>query len=236
MSPGRGGEAGRLRALGRDALLRLELQLGSRLVLFAALDAILLLMGIFEALLSDAEPRDFYFRAVLLTPLLIGLPALADLVALERTAGSLDLALATPEPERYFVRRAASVCALLAAQSALTLLALWLSEGFSFPLVPPLVSAVTAVALLGAAALFWAVRVETSGAVWFATLATLLALGRWYFANPIPGRDAAPGNPFFAPLPATLSWLGDQAVLLAAASLLYVYARRRLANPERLLT
>lgn len=225
-----------LRGLGRDALLRLELQLGSRLVLFAVLDGVLLLMSLFEALLSDAEPRDFYFRAVLLTPLLIGLPALADLLALERNAGSLDLALATPHPEGYFVRRAATVCGLLAAQSILTLLALWLAEGFSFPLIPPLCTALVSVALLGAASLFWALRVETSGAVWFATLATLLALYRWYFANPIPDRSSSGGNLLFAPLPATLSWLGDLAVLAAATTLLHIYARRRLARPERLLT
>lgn len=229
-------KAAPLRTALRGWRLRLELQLGSRFLLFAIIDGVLVVVALLQGLLSGGEPRELYFGTVLLAPLLVGLPALADLVALERNAGSLDLALATPRPVAYFVRRVAAVGGVLYGQAAFTLLALWFSEGFSFPLVPPLVTALVSIALLGATTLFWALRVETSGAVWFASLATLAALGRWFFANPIPERQAAAGNPFFARLPETLSWLGDLAVLVVAASLFTIYARRRLERPERLLT
>jgi hypothetical protein len=228
-------DAGRRSRL-RDWRLRLELQLGSRFLLFAVIDGVLVGGAILAALLGGGEPRDFYFQAVLLAPLLVGLPALADLLALERNAGSLDLALATPAPVAYFVRRVQAVSAVLVAQSTLTLLAIWISEKGGFPLVPPLLSSLAGNALLAAAVLFWAGRVETAGAVWFASMCSLLALGKWFFANPIPLRNGEEPSPFFASPAATLAWLGNLAVVLAATLILYLYARRRLAQPERLLT
>lgn len=218
------------------ARLRLELQLGNRLVLFAVADLVLLAAGLVEALISTGEPRDLYFRLVLLPSLLLGLPALADLVALERHAGSLDLALATPDPRAYLVRRAATVGALLAAQAGAIVLVLWLEEGCGFPLLPPLLHALACNLLLTAAAGFWAVRIETAGGVWFSTLATIVAFGRWFFANPVAARgDDVPR----ALLPAArecVEWAGRLTVLALAATLFYAYARRRLAHPEKILT
>jgi hypothetical protein len=215
--------------------LLLELQLGSRMLLFAVVDVVLLGSALFNALGAGGEPAAVYLGVVILPLLLLGVPALANVVALERSAGSLDLALSVPDTERYFLRRSAAVCGLMTAQAWGCLLALWLAEARSFPLLPPLLQSAVLAALLGAVVLFWAVRVQTAGGVWFATLITVALLGRWFFANPVPLRGSTAAHSLLGEPAESLEWGGGMAVLLLGAAFFFLHARRRLRRPERML-
>src|SRR5262249_51807497 len=143
--------------------------------------------ALLAVLLGEGDEPGAMWSGVVLPPLLLlGLPALSGVVDLERRAGCLDLALAAPAVEAYFVRRTAAVCAVRCAQGSLLMLADWLHESASFPLLSVVLQAAVVSLFLGAASLFWAVRLKTAGAVWLATMATLAALGRWFFFNPVP--------------------------------------------------
>ncbi len=224
----------------RDALRRLkttlDLLLGRRLRLFAVADA-LVIGWTFLAMLLDAgdEPQAVYLQVVLVPMLILGLPALAGLVEVERRAGCLDLALSSPAVERYFLRRAVAVSLVMAVQGWLLMTITWLREGCSFPLVSCLAQVAVVSAFLGALALFWAVRLKTSGGVWLASMATAVALQRWFFHNPVPDRHFGIHAAFFPREEALLDWAVSVAVLGSATLLLYFYARRRLRRPELLI-
>jgi hypothetical protein len=112
----------------------------------------------------------------------------------------------------------------------------WLHENAGFPLLSVLLQVAVLSLLLGATALFWAVRLKSGGAVWLASMGTVLALGRWFFFNPIPDRHHAVYGPLLPGLEESLSWLGSAAVLCAAAAILFLYARRRLRRPETMIS
>jgi hypothetical protein len=215
--------------------LALSVQLGRRSALFAAADAVLLGSGLFSALLGGGEPRLFYLTVVVLPVLLLGIAALADVVELERRAGSLDLALSLPEVERYFAARVAAVCLPLLAQSWLALLLLWrLNEG-SFPLLLALLQPLLLISLVGVSVLFWAERLRSAGAVWLATLVGIALLAPWTLDNPIP-RYGQGGGGRLGRGEGMLTALGDALVVTLVTLVLLVSARRRLRDPERLLS
>ena len=216
----------------------LQLQLGRQLVLVAVLDAVLVGWGLFDALLSPGAPAAGLYVGCVLVPLvLLGMPALADLVALERRAGCLDLALAAPAGELYFLRRAGVVAALLALQGTLVMGVAWIAGSASFPwlTVEGQLLAVTAFAV--ATTLFWAVRLTSPGSVWLASVATFVAAGGWSLWVPV--VTAVPGGPRVGkllPAPWDLwEWTTHALPLALAAWLLSLYARRRLRRPETLL-
>jgi len=219
----------------RGIRLSLELLLGRRLSLFAGVDAVVIAAALLAVLLgSEGDPNDLYLSVFLIPSLLLGLPALSGLVAVERRAGCLDLALSAPSAERYFLRRVGAVLAVTVAQGWAVLLLGWLYEGFSFPLFAPLLQVVVVSAFLGAVALFWAVRLKTAAGVWLASVLTLLVMGRWFFTSPIPERYA-----FGALVPGgegSLPWLRSLAVLSFGAVLFFLYARRRLRRPELMIS
>ncbi|HEX6864923.1 MAG TPA: hypothetical protein VF414_18975, partial [Thermoanaerobaculia bacterium] len=67
----------RLRAALRPIRLSLELLLGKKLVLFAVVDAIVVLMCLLDMLLdAPGEPSEIYRSVVLVPFLLLGIPAL----------------------------------------------------------------------------------------------------------------------------------------------------------------
>jgi hypothetical protein len=214
----------------------LDLLLGRRLRLFAVADA-LVIGWTFLAMLLDAgdEPQAVYLQVVLVPMLILGLPALAGLVEVERRAGCLDLALSSPAVERYFLRRAVAVSLVMAVQGWLLMIITWLREGRSFPLVSCLAQVAVVSAFLGALALFWAVRLKTAGGVWLASIATAAALQRWFFHNPVPDRHFGIHAAFFPREEALLDWTVSVAVLGSATLLLYFYARRRLRRPETMI-
>ena len=177
------------------------------------------------------------YRQVVLIPLLIlGLPALAGLVEVERRAGCLDLALSSPAVESYFLRRAGAVSALMALQGWTLILLTWIKEGRSFPILSCLTQVTVVCVFLGALALFWAVRLKTAGGVWLASIATTIALQRWFFHNPVPDRHFGPRGRFLPSEEALIDWIVSIAVLGAATLLLYFYARRRLRRPETMIS
>lgn len=226
----------RLRDALRPVRLSLELLLGKKLVLFAIVDAVVVLACLLDMLLdAPGEPAEIYRSVVLVPFLLLGIPALSGLVDVERQAGCLDLALSSPSAEGYFVRRAAAVCATLTAQGWTLVLLAWLYDDQSFPLLSVLLHIAVVSVFLGAVALFWAVRLRTAGAVWLATLVTVLLMQRWSLANPIPSRLLAAYNAFLPGPEAALDWLPSVAVLTGGAALFYLYARRRLTRPETML-
>ena len=219
----------------RTLRLSLELLLGRRLVLFGVIDLLILGMGFLEMLLSTGEAESMYTMVVLLPFLVLGLPALSGLVMLERRAGCLDLALSAPDAEGYFLRRVGAVCLVMAVQGWLVMLVSWLFATQRFPLLV-VVSQIAAVSLcLGAAALFWAVRLKTAGGVWLASMGTIVLLKDWFFFNPVPSRHWAEFGPLLLGAEESIPWLISLAVLATATIILYLYTRRRLRRPETLI-
>ena len=227
----------RLRRSLRTARLALELLLGRRLLLFAGVDLLVVGGAVFVMFLGAGDAPEAVWAGVVLPPfLLLGLPALSGMVELERRAGCLDLALSTPAAESYFLRRAVAVCGVLCAQGWLLMGIDWLYEGCKFPILAVLIQVVAVSVFLGTAALFWAVRLKSAGAVWLAGMGTVLALGRWFFFNPIPDRQLAAYGRLLPGLEPSLPWLSSVAVLTAAAAILFLYARRRLRRPETMIS
>jgi hypothetical protein len=186
---------------------------------------------------SGGEPGAVYRQVVLIPFLLLGLPALASIVDVERRAGCLDLALSVPSVERYFLRRAAAVTGALAVQGTAIVVADWLVEGW-FPLLGALVQVAVTASFLGTASLFWAVRLRTAGGVWLASTATALALSPWFFFDPIPDRLFGIGqyNRLTPSGSFALEWAASVAVLGVSSVLFFFYARRRLRRPETLIS
>jgi hypothetical protein len=226
-----------MRDLLRSLHLSLDLLLGRRLLLFAVLDAVVILLTVMSMLLqSEGAAGDLYLYVFLAPAVLLGLPALAGMVDLERRAGCLDLALAAPSAEAYFVRRAAAVCIVAAIQGELIMGITWLSSGQSFPLLEPGLQILAASAFLGAVSLFWAVRLRTAGGVWLASAVTLAVMGEWFFFNPIPERLHVAFGKFLPGAEASLPWLRSLAVLAIGSVLFFLYARRRLRRPELMIS
>jgi hypothetical protein len=67
-------------------------------------------------------------------------------------------------------------------------------------------------------------------------MATLLALGRWFFFNPVPDLLLGERGALFPYGEDALAWLGSLGVLLAATAILFLYARRRLRRPETMIS
>lgn len=215
----------------------LELLLGNRLKLFATADLVVVLWTLIAMMLdTESEPQDVYRQVVLVPLLILGLPALAGLVEVERRAGCLDLALSAPNVERYFLRRAATVSALMAVQGWVLILLTWFQEDRWFPILSCLTQVLVVSAFLGGLALFWAVRLKTAGGVWLASIVTTIALNRWFFHNPVPDRHFGVRGSLLPREEALIDWIVSVAVLGAATVLLYFYARRRLRRPETMIS
>lgn len=221
----------------RSLHLSLELLLGRRLVLFAAIDLLVVGMSVLMMLLESNGDAGEIYRSVFLFPaLVLALPALSGLVDLERRAGCLDLALSAPSAEGYFVRRAAAVCAVVALQGELILLFGWVLWDFSFPLLPVVLQVLAASVFLGTVALFWAVRLRTSGAVWLASAVTVGLMAKWFFFNPASQEFGTLYGSFLPRAEDTLPWLRSFAVLTGGSALFFLYARRRLRRPELMIS
>ncbi|MEM9593349.1 MAG: hypothetical protein AAGD06_03760 [Acidobacteriota bacterium] len=224
----------------------LSLLLERRLWIFVVADAMLVLSGAFEAAFGGGRVEGVYRLAVVIPSLVLGVPVLAGVVSLERRANSLDLALAVASTERYFLRRIAPVCAILIAQAWFILVLAYVENAggpldavTAFPdqgptLLRALLQSLEINLLLAAVVLFWAVRLRTPGAVWIASLATLLCLGPWLFSSPAFGTVGAPDRFLGWPLP-PLRWTWNALVLAGATLIFYLYARYRLRRPETLL-
>lgn len=220
-----------------SALLRIRhsvaLLTERRVLLFVCLDALFLFAGVLIGLNSaQGSSPDMWVPLAVLPLLIVGVPMLADSVAVERRSGTLDLALTSPGARFYFERRVLSVCALLVAQAWLAMLLTRLAMN-RFPLSGPLLQSVVVSLFIGAVTLNWAVRLRTAGAVMFATYLTAIVFFPWLFSNPIHPPESMNGPMTALDL---WHWTQNNLVLLSSAGVFYAYARQRLMRPELIIT
>ncbi len=223
----------RLTAVSKQAVYTCQLLLDRRLWLYLAGDAFFLFAGLLEAIESMGKQdllEQIYPWVVVMPMLVLGLPAMSGVVALERRAGSLDLALAVPSTEGYFLRRIAPVCALMVVQGWIVLLLT--AEGWT--LVRALYQCMATAALLAALVLFWAVRLKTSGAVLVASIMTIALLSPWIFYHPTRSTLGL-ATDFMGISLLVLAWCWKAAVQTLTAVILLLYARQRLRRPESML-
>ncbi len=227
----------RLMRAGSSSRYACELLLERRLWFFIVADVLILFQGLMTALQSP-DLHAIYYQTSVFPLLVLGLPAMSAVVALERRSGSLDLALAVPSTERYFVRRVAPVGVFLVLQGWITTgLAVLAEPGTSTAsaggLVRAMVHNVELAVLLVCVTLFWAGRLKGSGAVLLGSAVTVVALSRWINLSPFfftGGLDNLLGIP--RPL---LAWFWNFLVLALASVIFYLYARERLRRPEAML-
>ncbi len=224
----------RLYAFSKRTGYGFQLLLDRRLWLFLAGDAFFLFIGLLEAIevLGDADWLDrLYPRTVVMPMLVLGLPAMSGVLALERRAGSLDLALAVPSTERYFLRRIAPVCLFLTVQGWLVLL--FIADGWE--LLRALYQCTVTAAMLGALTLFWAVRLKTSGAVLAAAVVSVGLLTPWIFYHPGTPFVEGAAMDFLGIRLDFLAWGWKAVVQTLAVVILFLYAREHLRRPESML-
>jgi hypothetical protein len=212
--------------------LSLALLTDRRAVLFIAIDALFLFAGLLIGLSGNGSPLDFWHPLFLMPLLVIGVPILADSVSVERRSGTLDLALTSPGARFYFERRVAAVAAMMVLQGWLAMLVVRLTLP-AFPLSGPIVQVISVAVFIGAAALNWAVRLRSAGAVMFATYVTVVAFAPWFFSNPIHPPTIMNGPMTVADI---IGWTQNNLVLLCAAATFALYARQRLARAETMIT
>ncbi len=229
----------------RRTVADLELLLEGKMLFFAVADFLMVAWGLTVALLGSGKLRDFYATAVIVPTLVLLLMALPAVIALERRAGSLDLALAAPDPTAFFLRRAVAPLFLVLVQGAALLL---LAAAEQTPLAELMAGRLTAwpvvaralagnllVALLvTAVTLFWATRLRASGAVLAATAGTLLPFVSFLFTSPVlPPPQLFPQDVFEANAH-LVAWIWPMVVMGAAALLFFTAAVGRLRRPELL--
>ena len=213
--------------------LSIALLTDRRAALFIFIDALFLFAGLIIGLSGETGSAHELWNPMFVMPLLaVGVPMLADTVAVERRSGTLDLALTSPGARFYFERRVAAVVTLMVLQGWLAVAIIRLMAN-PFPLSGPMAQAVSVALLIGAVVLNWAVRLRTAGAVMFATYITAAAFTPWLFSNPIHPPTTMNGPMTVAEI---ISWAQHNLVLLAAAATFYLYARQRLARPEVMIT
>lgn len=209
-----------------------ELLLERRLWLFLLADVVLILGSLFDILEGGAKPYAFYRQAVVMPYLLIGLPAMAGVLSLERTAGSLDLALSTVSTERYFLRRLLPIGVCLVLQGWIVLVLALETPG---NLLRSLIQSLLVALFLGALVLFWAVRLRTAGAVLMASWMTVLLTAKWVLFDPMIATSGGGHERLLGIAVPVVDWIWNTAVLIMATGILFSYARERLQRPETLI-
>ena len=205
-----------------------------RLALFVGLDIHFVLPSIIVSVSGGNELATAFYMPMFLVPaMVIAVPMLADAVAVERRSGTLDLAMTSPGANTYFERRVGAVAALLVAQGWLAVFINRLA-GEPFPVSGPLLQMVVVACFIAAAALNWSVRMRTTGAVVFATYASILAFSPWFFSNPVHPPQYKGQGPMA--LPDYIDYFKTNVILAVAAVIFYLYARQRLSRPETIIT
>lgn len=219
------------------ALTRMRVSLAllteRRVALFASIDGFFLFAGLVLSFSQSGSVRDFWLPLVLLPSIFLGVPIMADAVAVERRSGTLDLALTSPGARLYFERRVAAVTLLMIVQGWAAVVITRLLNSAYFPLSGPLLQVVTVAVFLTAVTLNWSLRLKNAGAVIFATYATLLAFAPWVFSNPMHPPTEMPNGPM--KLEDFVDYAQQNAVLAAAALVFYLYALQRLSRPESII-
>jgi hypothetical protein len=220
----------------RTALTRIRLSIAllteRRLALYAWIDFLLLFPALIMAFNgANGSAKAFYFPLFILPVLFIAVPMLSDTVAVERRSGTLDLALTSPGARWYFERRVLAVAALMIVHGCVgVVIGRLLAE--EFDLVTPFFQIVMTSLFVAAVALNWSARFKSAGAVMFATYLTFALFSPWFFSNPI-----FPPTTMQRPrlLEDWIDYAQKNLVLACGAAVFYLYARQRLARPERLI-
>lgn len=220
----------------------LRLALDRRLVLVLAVDALFVFFGVLEALVEGAGMARVLSGPVFMPALLLLLPTLAGSVELERRAGSLDLALASVDTERYFLRRLLSVVGLFMIQGAILVGLAYIEESgaelfgwnrHTLPFIRTEIQVFMLHAFLAANILFWCTRLRTAGAVW---VASLITAGLFSGRLRVPSAWQTGYNEFFFGISLHLfTWIWSMVVVGLATAIFYLYARERLRRPETML-
>jgi len=212
--------------------LAVLLLLDRQIVLFVIADLLFLFFALIAALGGSGYAADFWYWLFLAPSLVLGVPMLAETVAVERRAGTLDLALSSPSAAWYFERRVGGASAILVIQGWIAVLGTRLLVNENFRLFDSLLRVPIVTLFLAAAALNWAVRFKTPSAVVFATYVSAVAFAPWFFANPIQAAGGLAASGAAAWLPS----LKANLALAGAAAVFYLYALQRLRNPELLIS
>lgn len=211
-------------------VLALKLLLGSRTVRIILIDSFLVFGLLVSALFEGGRASHLYVSLVIIPLVLLGSMILSETIALERDAGTLELAL-TARSRYYFEWHVGVIIILLMAQG-------WTAMIFSrlfidrFPLTLALIQTTTISIFFGAIALFWMTRLRQAGSVLFASILTFLLLGKWTLSNPI----SVFGDTYVGiERAAFFAWLSPNLFFIFGSAILYAYARRALRNPETLM-
>lgn len=202
-----------------------------RVGVYILIDAAVLFSAVVSGFSGGGNAPSFYPMLFFVPAFAIALPMMADCVAVERRAGTIDLVLTSPGSAHYFERHVLSVALPLIAQGWLTLAIPWLLVEH-FPLSGPAIQIVVVTLFLSAAVLNWAVRVRSAGGVVVLTCLTCLVFAPWFFSIPIRPLDPQHGPMVFADY---VEFVRRNLILAAGAAVLYAYARRRLARAETLV-
>ena len=215
------------------ARVSLALLTERRVALLLSVDGFFLFAGLVLSFSQSGSVRDFWFPLFLLPSIFLGVPIMADAVAVERRSGTLDLALTSPGARLYFERRLGAVALLMIVQGWLTVLITRALNAAYFPLSGPLVQVVFVTLFMAAITLNWTLRLKTAGAVIFATYATMLAFTPWLFSNPIHPPTEMPNGPMTAA--DYVDFAQQNLVLAIAAAVFYLYALQRMSRPESII-
>jgi len=216
----------------RSTLMSVNLLMGRGAWKYAVVDSLIIIYCLVAALFSIETSVEAVFKTAVLLPILvIGVPLMSNSVDLERSAGTLDIALTSRGARHYFERRVGGVIAILFVQSSLIVLLLRTLIGFH--LAPAIGQALTVNLFMAATALLWCVLLRSAGAVMLATWLTSLVFVRWLSSNPVFRFDDVTG-----PMDRTefLTWTGNNVILLLASVIFYMYAIRKLSRPEEILS
>lgn len=221
-----------------------ELLLERRLMLFLVADGFLVLIGLFVSLEAGGRVRELYRSMVAYPTILFGIPILAGTVALERRAGSLDLALAVPSTEAYFLRRVLPVCGFFVVQGWILPHFILIVSGSWWKTVSSSAEwktllmlhlhTVILASLVGAVSLYWGSRLRSAGGVMVASGLSLAVLFRWIM-KPLEEGPLGMAHRFLGFPVNVLANVWSLVVLGAATVIFYLYARERLRRPETML-
>ncbi len=216
-----------------------DLLLGRRIWLLLLVDGMLILSGIQTAVDADGDQQAWvlYRQTVLIPAFVLMLPALSAVLALERRAGSLELALSSVSVTRYVARRVWPLPVFFIVQSLLVIP--FLPHPRRAWLLLVALHAIAVILSLVAVVVFWIVRIETAGGVLVAALASSIALSTFVFRSPFPPRTVLTFDRLRLPLLENVSThlvetLWGIVVLLATSLVLLIAARWRLRRPHRL--
>jgi hypothetical protein len=219
-----------------------DLLLERRLILFFVIDGFLVFVGSLVSLETGGRVESIYSSVVVYPTMLFAVPILANVVALERRSGSLDLALATPSTERYFLRRVLPICGFFILQGWILPHIVLLSSGAWGETVNVKLATfltlhvhIAIVSLLvGAVCLYWGSRLQSTGAVMVASGFSLGLLQKWIF-NPLAEVPFGMVHTWLGISVHVLAQTWSLVVLTVATFLFYLYARERLRRPEVML-